>query len=100
MKRGPRIGSGANAGELTYATKAGAAWGAVLPDWVAELAAYTDAHGTKLAAKAINYSPSAISMVLNHKVDKLDITRIEQMVRGALMGASVDCPVQIGRAHV
>jgi hypothetical protein len=93
MKRGPRSGGGGSADMRSYAEKAQAAY-AVVPDWVAELAAYTDAHGAKAAAKAISYSTSAVSTVLNNKADKMDLVRLEQMVRGALMGASVDCPVR------
>lgn len=91
MNRGPRAGGGANGDDRSFAEKASTAW-SVLPDWVAELASYADAHGAKAAGKAIGYSNSAVSVVLNGKGEKLDLVRIEQMVRGALMGALVDCP--------
>ncbi len=91
MKPGPNKGAGSNGDVRTYLGKALAAW-PTLPDWVAELAAYADAHGAKAAGKAIGYSNSAVSVVLNGKGEKLNLARIEQMVRGALMGSVVDCP--------
>lgn len=76
---------------LTYAQKAQAAW-APPPDWVAELAGHADAHGVKATAKLIGYSVSAVSVIVNNKGQKLNLARIEEIVRGALMGSSVECP--------
>lgn len=97
MKRGPR--SGTVAGLVTYAQKAEVAWAPSVPDWIVELADHADRHGAKASGLAIGYSNAAISMVINGKVDKLDLERIEQAVRGAFMGLQVDCPVlgDIGR---
>jgi len=85
----------------SYADKAADAYAGAVPDWVAELAAYADRHGAKKAGAAIGYSNSAVSMVLNKSAaaEKLDLDRIEQAVRGALMGLTVTCPVygEIGR---
>jgi hypothetical protein len=93
MKPGPKTGAGVNGDQRSYAEKAKAAWGEV-PEWVAELAAYADQHGAKAAGKAIGYSNSAVSIVLNGKGENFDLARIEQLVRGALMGATVDCPIK------
>ncbi len=81
----------------TFAEKAVAAWSPV-PDWVEELAALADRHGIAGAGKRIGYSGSAVSTVISGKYGG-DITRVEQMVRGALMAMKVDCPIlgQIGR---
>lgn len=83
----------------SYADKAATAYEGQVPDWVAELAAHADRHGAKKAGAAIGYSNGAVSMVLNNKAGNLDVERIEQAVRGALMGLTVDCPVygEIGR---
>lgn len=75
----------------SYAEKAQTAW-SPLPDWVAELAAYADVHGAKATARMIGYSVSAVSVVINGKGHKLNLARIEEMVRGAIMGLSVECP--------
>jgi hypothetical protein len=79
-----------------FALKAAEAWEGTPPEWVAELAAYADLHGAKAAGKAIGYSNSAVSVVLNRAptIEKFDLVRIEQSVRGALMGAVVICPVK------
>lgn len=81
--------------------KAIAAYEGDVPDWVTELATYADRHGQKKAGAAIGYSNSVVSMVINRSKDsaKLDLKRVEQAVRGALMGLTVDCPVygEIGR---
>lgn len=97
MKRGPEQGSGRNGDDRSFALKAGLAWGET-PDWVAELAAVADREGLKGAAKRIGYSPSAVSTVINARYPG-DLPRVEEKVRGALMGAVVDCPAlgEIGR---
>lgn len=86
--------------QRSYAEKSRDAWGDV-PDWVAELAAYADLHGAKATAKAIGYSAAVVSVVLNRGklFASFDAVRIEQSVRGSLMGLTVDCPVlgTIGR---
>lgn len=99
MKPGPRTGT--HSGDQSpYAQKAELAWGDV-PDWVDELAAYADAHGAKAAGKAIGYSNSAVSVILNRGkgIKNFDIARIEEAVRGGLMGLTVECPIfgTIGR---
>lgn len=85
--------------QTTHLEKARAAWGTA-PDWIVELAMLADRDGLRGAAARIGYSYSAISNVLAAKY-RGDLGRIEQLVRGALMGVEVDCPVlgTIGRDH-
>ncbi|MHA7882778.1 transcriptional regulator [Nitratireductor rhodophyticola] len=77
--------------------KAAAAWHP-LPDWVAELATLVDRIGLRSAEKRVGYSASAISTVINGRY-RGDMQRVEETVRGALMGRVVECPVlgEIGR---
>ncbi len=95
MNRGPARNS--KPAGPTFADKAAAAWSTV-PDWVAELATLADREGLGGAEKRIGYSRSAISTVINGKYAG-DLGRVEEMVRGALMAATVECPVlgEIGR---
>jgi hypothetical protein len=81
----------------SFAEKAAEAWGLV-PEWVAELVALADAEGLGGAGKRIGYSASAVSTIIARKYAG-DLPRVEQMVRGALMAETVDCPVlgDIGR---
>jgi len=89
MRRGPATGA-APAGP-TMSEKAALAFSGAVPDWVAELAQLADREGLKAAAARVNYSPSAISNVINGRYQG-DLGRVEECVRGALMGATVDCP--------
>ncbi|MEJ0012821.1 MAG: transcriptional regulator [Bauldia sp.] len=93
--RGPLVRRGPAA---AMADKARAAWDGTPPDWIEELAALADARGLKGAGKAIRYSPSTVSTVISRTYAG-DMARVEQMVRGALMGVEVACPVlgAIGR---
>lgn len=96
MNRGP-VKNSRPAGK-SFADKAIEAWGSPAPDWIEELAQLADAEGLAGAEKRIDYSRSAISQILANKYAG-DIARVEQMVRGALMAVTVDCPVlgEIGR---
>lgn len=96
MIRGPLKGSRPDG--LTFCDKAAVAHGDPLPDWIAELAALADRDGLAGAGKRIGYSASAISTVINGKYVG-DVGRVEEMVRGAVMAATVICPVldEIGR---
>lgn len=69
-----------------------------LPEWLVELASVADREGLAGAGRRIGYSASAVSTVLANKYAG-DIDRVEQMVRGALMAVTVECPVlgEIGR---
>ncbi|SMH42215.1 hypothetical protein [Mesorhizobium australicum] len=96
MNRGPQKNS--RPGGLSFVEKAEAAWGVPLPDWVAALATLADAGGLKGVTKRIPYSVSAVSTVIANKYAG-DTDRVADMVRGALLSATVDCPVlgEIGR---
>lgn len=81
----------------TMGEKAALAWGS-LPDWVAELARLADARGLTATAAKIGYSTAVVSQVIGGKYPG-DLTKVEERVRGALMGLTVACPVlgEIGR---
>lgn len=83
---------------ISMIDKAGGAWGEP-PDWVRELADLADREGLRTAAKRIGYSASTVSMVLANRYGDGDMARVEEKVRGALMGVVVECPVlgAIGR---
>ncbi len=51
-----------------------------------------------LTGARLDYSPSTLSQVLSATY-RGDLSRVEQVVRGALLGAQVECPVlgAIGR---
>ena len=97
MNRGPVKGSRPDQGG--FFEKVREAYGDPAPDWLSELAALADEIGLRACGKRVNYSASAISNVLNGKYEKGDMGRVEAMVRGALMGKTVECPVlgEIGR---
>lgn len=91
MTPGPQKGRGANGDERSFAEKVTAAWGAPLPDWVDALAQFADAHGLNATGKAIGYSGSLVSQVLNNKYGG-DVGLVEEKVQGALLGRTVECP--------
>ena len=96
MNRGPVTGF-RNVGK-SFTAKVSEAHGGAPQDWLLELARLADDEGLAGAKKRIGYSRSAISNVINGKYPG-DLTRFEQMVRGALMSLLVECPVlgTIGR---
>lgn len=92
MKRGPESGAGRNADtDRTFAQKAVDAHAGAPPDWIAALAALADRGGLKAAGEAIGYSGGLVSQVIANKYPG-DIGKVEQKTRGALLGATVDCP--------
>lgn len=95
MKRGPAAGQRTPTDFLAIAR---VAWGDALPDWVEALAEYATTRSGAEAAKKIGYSRSLVTHVVRNKYTG-DIARVEAKVRGALMGATVTCPVlgEIGR---
>jgi hypothetical protein len=95
MNRGPA--PGAARATKTMVEKAADAWGDV-PDWIAALAAVADRDGLRGAEKRVGYSASAISTVINGRYAG-DMNRVEETVRGALLGHVVNCPIlgEIGR---
>lgn len=96
MNRGPVTGPRPDAPR--FVEKAQAAYGDAAPDWLLELAGLADRESLAGAGKRIGYSRSAISNVIGGKYTG-DLGRVEEMVRGALMALTVECPVlgEIGR---
>lgn len=75
----------------TALSRAEAAWGADLPDWVRVLAAAADRTSQTQAARTVGYSAATVSYVLSRRYAG-DMDRVERAVRAALMGATVACP--------
>lgn len=77
-------------------------WGggdaARVPDWVMILAETVDVKGTRQTAARIGYSHSVISRVMSGKYDG-DMERVAGIVRGAMLGETVSCPVVGGIAR-
>lgn len=94
MIRGPGPGTPT----VDHVAKARAAWGDALPDWVLALAEAAQETTQRAAGEAVGYSPTTVSEVIANRY-RGDLTKVETMVRGALMGATVMCPVldEIGR---
>lgn len=63
-----------------------------MSDWIKVLRGECTRVGRKRVSIIINYSETVISQVLNGKYPG-DLKRVEEKVKGALMGATVDCPV-------
>ncbi len=63
-----------------------------MTDWIEALR--TEAKNTSQASAAtrIGYSPAVVNQVLKGTY-KGDLTSVEEAVRGAIMGATVECPV-------
>jgi len=81
-----------------FLANARAAYGDALPDWVESLANEANRTTGASAARRIGYSGSVVTSVCNATYGG-DIGAVEAKVRGALMGATLDCPVlgEIGR---
>lgn len=72
--------------------KARQAWGKSMPDWVLIFAEQCDRTSVRAAAERLRYSPSVGSQILSNSYQgRLD--KVEAAVRGAFMGATVECPV-------
>ncbi|RXF75047.1 transcriptional regulator [Hansschlegelia zhihuaiae] len=95
MKPGPRAGAAAR---TDYVAKAKLAWAGSPPDWILALAEQATLSSAKATAARLGYSTSVISTAIAN-VYPGDLGRLEQKVRGAFMGATLDCPVlgEIGR---
>jgi hypothetical protein len=95
MSRGPAPG---RRSKTDFTVIARDAWGEDLPDWVAELAAYATRTSGKLASEKIGYSGALVTQVCRRAYPG-DMGRVEEKVRGALMGVTVVCPIlgEIGR---
>lgn len=91
MTPGPQKGRAANGDDRSFIEKATHAWGAPVPEWIEALAAMADAQGLTATGKAIDYSGSLVSQVLNNKYGG-DVGLVEEKVHGALLGRTVECP--------
>jgi hypothetical protein len=78
--------------KVDFLAKAKAAWGAALPDWVETLALEANRTTSAKAARRIGYSGGLLTGVFGKKYNG-DLVRVEAKVRGALMSATVVCPV-------
>lgn len=76
---------------VDHVAKATEAWNGEAPDWVIALAEAVNATSLSRAGKQISYSASSISQVLS-RTYRADTGRMEEMVRGAFMAATVTCP--------
>lgn len=77
---------------MSALTRATEAWGEALPDWVTVLAEECDATSQAATARRIGYSPAVVNTVLKAAY-KGDVSAVEQAVKGALLDATVNCPV-------
>ncbi|TDE41248.1 hypothetical protein E1B25_01705 [Antarcticimicrobium sediminis] len=66
-------------------------WGAEIPDWIEGLAQACMSSSQNRVAQRMGYSGSLISSVLRNQYPG-DMTRVEQVYRGAFERAVVDCP--------
>ena len=104
MNTGPKPGAGRPAGSVSFLDKLAARLaqldldGPGDVDWLIELAALADKIGLARAGQKLGYSAATVSQVLSGNY-RGDLDRVEQCVRGALMGSIVRCPVlgEIGR---
>lgn len=83
---------------LTMTDKANQAWDGAPPQWIQELARLATSQGLNGCAKKLGYSSAVISQTISNKY-RGDLAKLEEKVRGALMGETVVCPIQgeIGR---
>lgn len=97
MTAGKRKHAGKAAGPKnggTYLVKAQSAWAPKAPDWIVALARCADGPDSLNAIGAkLGVSGGALSAVISHSYPG-GYARIEVRVRGALMAATVNCPVE------
>lgn len=81
-----------------FMARARMGWGEQTPDWIIALADACTATSQTSVAKRLGISGSQISQALANRYPS-PLERLEDQVRGALMGACVACPVlgEIGR---
>ena len=77
---------------MSAITNAQESWGDELPDWIHVLAQECDHTSQKKVADRIGYSPTAVNTLLKNTYGA-ELGSIEQAVRGALLSATVECPV-------
>lgn len=69
-----------------------AAWDGAPPAWVMALAEECDLTSQAKAGRRIGYSASVVNGALK-RIYKGSMNDVQRAVEGALMGATVDCPV-------
>lgn len=84
--------------KLDNREKVRTAWGDPPPEWVVALAEACNSETQTAVGKRIGYAGSTVSQLLSNSYPG-DVGRIEQIVRGALMSETVQCPIlqSIGR---
>ena len=75
-----------------FVKTAEAAWGKPLHDWVRVLAEQCNGSTQSAVAKRLGYSAGLISQVLR-KTYPGNVNAVEEAVRGAWMGSTLECPV-------
>ena len=80
-----------NATVKTNLQRAQEAW-STIPDWVTVLAQECDRLNQKRVAALLGYSPAVVNTVLKNTYTG-DLSAVEHATRGALLSATVDCPV-------
>lgn len=81
-----------NLNKPDFVANAREAWGEALPDWVAVLAEQCARTSATATAARIGYTTAVASAVIRANY-RGDLGKVEQKVRGALMGEIVQCPV-------
>ncbi|MGD0564509.1 MAG: transcriptional regulator [Roseiarcus sp.] len=89
----PPAGVNVNGSRKTdFLANARKGWGEAPPDWVIRLAEECVRSSASDVAQRLDYSVAVISgVVLGHY--KGDVGKVEAKVRGAYMGAVVECPI-------
>lgn len=72
--------------------RAADAWGADMPEWVRAIAEACQRETQAAVGKRIGYSAATVSQIVSNTY-RGDLSRCEEMVRGALLAETVDCPI-------
>ena len=75
-----------------HLTAARAKWGDQIPDWIIALAQECDGIGIRAVAVKAGLSKTTVNEAV-HNTYKARLDNVEQKVRGAFMGKTVQCPV-------
>jgi len=75
-----------------HLTSARGAWGDDIPDWIVALATECDSIGIRAVALKAGLSKTTVHETVR-RTYKARLDNVEQKVRGAFMGKTVDCPV-------
>lgn len=69
-----------------------AAWGEDMPDWVRALATACEETTQSAVARRLKLSGGFVSQTLRRTYAGAGYATIEEAVRGALMGSTIECP--------